>query len=275
MGAELQKGSSQVQKTEADLADLNKKLEFELAQTAVDIAGIADPTPISDVIGAGMSLYTGDFIGAGLSLISIVPYAGDALGKTAKGARAAKKINSLKKSIAASIAAVNKAKKSARKEAAAAVRAQRKAAAAKRAEEAAITIKCPKRCTPPSNPFGVSRLPNDGTWKGTRGNSAWMPDASTDRGKAILEATEGKPIKFKDGYPDFSEFATHRVEIKNMTGKPSDFTAAKREAGLKNTPPGMTWHRHQDGVTMELIPSDINNNVPHDGGASITRSPEF
>ena len=84
-------------------------------QTAVDIAGIADPTPISDVVGAGMSLYTGDFIGAGLSLISIVPYAGDALGKTAKGARAAKKINDLRKRIEAAIAAVNLAKKLARR----------------------------------------------------------------------------------------------------------------------------------------------------------------
>ncbi len=111
MGAELKKSSSEVQNAENDLASLNKELEFQLAQTAVDIAGIADPTPISDVIGAGMSLYTGDFIGAGSSLISIIPYAGDALGKTAKGARAAKKINALKKRIEASIAATNIAKK--------------------------------------------------------------------------------------------------------------------------------------------------------------------
>jgi hypothetical protein len=270
MSAELNKGSQQVQSAESNLASLNDDLKFQLAQTVVDIAGIADPTPISDVIGAGMSLYTGDFIGAGLSLISIIPYAGDALGKTAKGARTLKKINALKKRIEAAVATTNLAKKLARKSAAAAVRAKRKAEAAKKAADTCTTKKCPLL----SNPFGVSRLPADGTWKGTRGNSFWTPDATTKRGQEILKATKGKPIKFNDGYPDFSPYATHRVEIE-MTGKKADFTAANKAAGLKNTPDNMTWHHNEDGVTMELVPSKINNNVPHDGGASIVQSPEF
>lgn len=271
MGAELKSGSGDVQKAESDLASLNSDLKFQLAQTAVDIAGIADPTPISDVVGAGMSLYTGDFIGAGLSLISVIPYAGDALGKTAKGARALKKINSLKKRIEAAIAATNLAKKLARRRAAAAIRAKRKAEAAKQAAEAATTAKCKA----PSNPFGVSRLPADGTWKGTRGNGDWTPDLSTKRGQEIWEASGKKPITFKDGYPDFSPHASHRVEI-DMTGNNhADFKAANEAAGLKETPSGMTWHHNQDGVTMELVPSKINNNVPHDGGASVVKSPEF
>jgi len=264
MGAELKSASGDVAGAEKNLDALNSDLKFQLAQTAVDIAGIADPTPISDIVGAGMSLYTGDFIGAGLSLISIVPYAGDALGKTAKGARAAKKINDLRKRIEAAIAAVNLAKKLARRRAAAAIRAKRKAEAAKKAAEAATNVKC----KPPSNPFGVSRLPADGSWKGTRGNGEWTPDLNTERGREIWAATGGKPITFKDGYPDFSPFATKRVEI-DMTGKNSDFGLANEAAGLKETPPGMTWHHHQDGVTMELVPSNINNKVPHDGGASV------
>lgn len=270
MGAELKTGSSEVQSAEGSLASLNKDLEFQMAQTAVDIAGIADPTPISDVIGAGMSLYSGDFIGAGLSLISIIPYAGDALGKTAKGARAAKKINSLKKRIEAAIAATNLAKKLARRRAAAAVRAKRKAEAAKKAVEAATTAKC----KPPSNPFGVSKLPADGSWKGTRGNGEWTPDLTTERGQEIWQATGGKPVTFKDGYPDFSPHATHRVEIE-MTGKDVDFDAANKAAGLEKTPKDMTWHHNEDGVTMELVPTNLNNNVPHQGGASIVESPEF
>lgn len=271
MGAELKQGSSEVQSAESNLASLNNDLKFQLAQTAVDIAGIADPTPISDVIGAGMSLYAGDVIGAGLSLISIVPYAGDALGKTAKGARAAKKINALKKRIEAAIAATNLAKKLARRRAAAAIRAKRKAEAAKKATEAATTAKC----APPSNPFGVSKLPADGTWKGSRGNSVWEPDVTTKRGQEILDATGGKPITFKDGYPDFSPYATHRVEIEMTGNNYADFKAANKAAGLDETPPGMTWHHNQDGVTMELVPSKLNNNVPHDGGASLIKSPEF
>lgn len=271
MAAELNKGSKQVQNAENNLAKLNDELKFQLAQTAVDIAGVADPTPISDVIGAGMSLYKGDFIGAGLSLISIIPYAGDALGKTTKGARTLKKINDLKKRIEAAVAATNLAKKLARKSAAAAVRAKRKAEAAKKAAEACTT----KKCSPPSNPFGVSKLPADGKWKGIRGNGDWMPDANTKRGQEILKATDGKPITFKDGYPDFSPYATHRVEIEMTGNNYTDFQAANKAAGLSETPPNMTWHHNQDGTTMELVPSKINNNVPHDGGASLVKSPEF
>ena len=264
MGAELNSAAGDVARAEKNLDALNGDLKFQLAQTAVDIAGIADPTPISDVIGAGMSLYTGDFIGAGLSLISVVPYAGDALGKTAKGARAAEKINDLRKGIEAAIAATNLARKLARRKAAAAVRARRKAEAARKAADACTTAKC----RPPSNPFGVRQLPADGTWKGTRGDGEWTPDLNTERGQKIWEATGGKPITFKEGYPDFTPFATKRVEI-DMTGKNSDFDLANEAAGLAETPPGMTWHHHQDGVTMELVPSNINNKVPHDGGASV------
>jgi uncharacterized Zn-binding protein involved in type VI secretion len=82
---------------EAELAELNKELIKELAISAVDLVGIVDPTPISDGVGAFLSLRQGDFIGAGLSLISIVPYAGDALGKTAKGARMVKRLNKIRK----------------------------------------------------------------------------------------------------------------------------------------------------------------------------------
>jgi len=228
MGAELKRASSEVQSAESNLAALNNDLKFQLAQTAVDIAGIADPTPISDVIGAGMSLYTGDLIGAGLSLVSIIPYAGDALGKTAKGARAAKKINALKKRIEAAIAATNLANKYARRRAAAAIRARRKAESAKKAVDAVTTAKCAS----PSNPFGVSRLPADGSWKGTRGNGVWTPDSSTKRGQEILKATGGKPVTFKDGYPDFSPYATHRVEIE-MT---DDFLGFPRTRGRVSMP---------------------------------------
>ena len=48
-----------------------------------------------------MSLKEGDFVGAGLSLLSMVPYVGDAVGKTAKAARAAKRLAKLGKRIAA------------------------------------------------------------------------------------------------------------------------------------------------------------------------------
>jgi multidrug efflux pump subunit AcrA (membrane-fusion protein) len=110
---------------EKDLAALNKDLAWEMSKAAVDAAGIIDPTPISDGISAAMSLAEGDFVGAGLSLISMVPYVGDAIGKTAKGAKAAAKIAKLQKKIAAAAAEIAALKKLEKAEEAAALAAKR------------------------------------------------------------------------------------------------------------------------------------------------------
>lgn len=283
MGAQDKAASDLLKKQEGNLENLNSELALDLAQSAVDIAGIADPTPISDAIGAGMSLYRGDLVGAGLSLVSMIPYAGDALGKTAKGARLAKKMAALKKKISGAIAAVKKAraaKIAAKKKAVTALRAKRKAAAMKKH---AAAKKCKGCRKPTGNKFGTKSPQDgvDGKWKGEKGNSEWHPDPNTPNGKAVLEATGGKPVKFKDGYPVFTPHAKGSVKI-DMTGSSSDFTKARdamREklgdpswpgGGPKQkAPKGWTWHHHQDGATMELVPTDLNNRVSHTGGDSL------
>ncbi len=59
------------------------ELALDVTQMGLDIAGIFDPTPISDGASGILSLVRGDFLGAGISAISMVPYLGDAakLGK--------------------------------------------------------------------------------------------------------------------------------------------------------------------------------------------------
>lgn len=57
----------------------------DLAILIADLAGIADPTPISDGISGLISLTKGDWTGAGLSVAAMVPYIGD-LSKFAKWA---------------------------------------------------------------------------------------------------------------------------------------------------------------------------------------------
>ncbi|PTL75692.1 HNH endonuclease [Vitiosangium sp. GDMCC 1.1324] len=277
MGASLQSSgatSTALQAEQSKLAELNTVLKSDLAQAAVDVAGIVDPTPISDVIGAGMSVARGDWVGAGLSLISVVPYVGDALGKTAKGARLAGRIADLKKGIESSAASIRKIYAD-RRAAAAIERAKRK----KEAAEAAVKKKKCQTCPDEDAAAGKygTRLPRDGKWSGEPGNSDWLPDPNTERGKAILEATGGKPIAFKEGYPDFSPYAVKTVEI-DMVGKNSaDFRSANAAAGFpgSESPKGYTWHHKEDGVTMELVPFDINKNVPHEGGSSVVRSPGY
>jgi len=84
--------------TEA-LAKADADLKWELAASAADVAGMIDPTPASDLIGAGLAVRKGDWLGAGMSLVSVVPYVGDALAKPAKAVRAAKRINELRQTV--------------------------------------------------------------------------------------------------------------------------------------------------------------------------------
>ncbi|GGY55862.1 polymorphic toxin type 15 domain-containing protein [Pseudoduganella albidiflava] len=79
------------------LADIDSELAWEMAGTAADAAGVIDPTPTSDLIGAGIALRNGDFLGAGLSIASTLPYLGDAAAKPVKAARATKRLLGLKK----------------------------------------------------------------------------------------------------------------------------------------------------------------------------------
>lgn len=66
----------------------NKKLlgEAQWYNTALDILGIFDPTPTIDFINAASYYKQGDNLYAFLSLISALPFVGDAVGKTAMGA---------------------------------------------------------------------------------------------------------------------------------------------------------------------------------------------
>ncbi|WP_218079757.1 RNase A-like domain-containing protein [Anthocerotibacter panamensis] len=89
------KADEALELAQKELAHLNREMALEMAQAAADLAGIADPTPISDGISAAISLAKGDYLGAGLSLVSMVPYLGDAVGKPGKIARNARKLESL------------------------------------------------------------------------------------------------------------------------------------------------------------------------------------
>ena len=68
---------------------IDADLALDLAQIGLDIAGIFDPTPISDGANTLISLGRSDWLGAGLSAISMIPYVGDAakLGKLGKYAQ--------------------------------------------------------------------------------------------------------------------------------------------------------------------------------------------
>jgi RHS repeat-associated protein len=52
-------------------------VRWDAVQTTLDVAGMADPTPISDGANAVISVARGNYTDAGLSALAIVPYVGD------------------------------------------------------------------------------------------------------------------------------------------------------------------------------------------------------
>jgi hypothetical protein len=283
MATELDKVNKQydaeILKTEQQLQSLVKSKEWELAKAAVDAAGVVDPTPISDGIGAVMSLAEGDLIGAGLSAVSLIPYLGDAVAKTAKGARAIKRLKELTEAILKVTKKLDqlKDKLARRREAARRVReAKRKAVGS--VEECAAKGK-----------WGDDvQLPTTGRWDppNSKGHGKWTSDDGA------------YTVEYKEGWPDFTTatgpaggpIVKGKVEIEmDLEGKTrKDFSAA--DEAMRKThgdgwtrPKGYTWHHSEDGVTMVLVRSDVHDKsivrggsgAAHSGGASITKSPEF
>ncbi len=98
-----------------EIERINREMAWEAAKTAADLAGLVDPTPISDTVGGLMALKDGDFLGAGLSLLSWVPYAGDAIAKPIKGSRTAAKAAKLAKKMQELTAKLDKLKDTTKK----------------------------------------------------------------------------------------------------------------------------------------------------------------
>ena len=71
-----------------------------------------------------------------------------------------------------------------------------------------------------------------------------------------------------DGYPDFRAAGVVKQEVKiKFTGsRKKDIVLANKEAQLATEPKGYTWHHHQDGTTMQLVPTDIHKATGHTGG---------
>lgn len=68
-------------------SSLQKQAKDIDPQLVLDIAGIFDPTPISDGASVAVSLWKGEFVDALLGGASMIPYLGDAAAKPLKIAR--------------------------------------------------------------------------------------------------------------------------------------------------------------------------------------------
>lgn len=122
-------------------------------------------------------------------------------------------------------------------------------------------------------------------WDGERGNSNCYP-----REKSAVEELKAKgqeSIPFKDGVVDFSKVAEETVTIADMTRNIyNNYMQANKELakqwseqhkyGIEKWTPrdieayrkenGLTWHECSDCKTVQLVPRNIHNSIPHTGG---------
>ena len=122
------------------------------------------------------------------------------------------------------------------------------------------------------------RLPtNNGQWSGTPGNSFWKSNIPE-----VNQMTGNRAIGFNQGYIDLSPFKVTDYTFVNLNGTSADFALADEQLAIDlqmnstnaarvwRSQNQLTWHHVQDGRTLELVPTVLND-IPHVGGASIIR----
>ncbi len=116
----------------------------------------------------------------------------------------------------------------------------------------------------------------------------------SDTVEEIESVTHGKPITFKEGYPDFSEYtyqakgvdgkavsAEVEIELSKAGNREQDFARARTAMAEKlgsekfKEPHDWTWHHVEDGTTMQLVPTELYNNMPHTEGVSMAKDPNY
>lgn len=217
---EYQEAQREAQAAQAEIAALEREKQLDALQAVVDVAGIADPTPISDAVSAGMSLGRGDYLGAGLSVVSMVPYFGDALAKPLKGAKAAVKGTKLGMKLEKAAVKLKKAKEAAefalKKAKGKLGKLGKEAKDAKKVEEAAVAsaenggriIKSRKLSTEEKKKYARGKFrkgKREEVWNQTRKDS---PDG------IVRDPVTQKEIKFEDdwemGHKEGHEFWKHQ-----------------------------------------------------------------
>jgi RHS repeat-associated protein len=116
----------------------------------------------------------------------------------------------------------------------------------------------------------VPRIPDPVAWHQKGGNVTFHTD-----GSMTFTDWQDNAVRYSlDFYPDFTPYVhptNGTVPIKQTGKNKIDFPAADAKRGLPR-PEGWTWHHHEDGTTMQLIPTIINERFSHTGGASVSRS---
>ena len=248
---------------------------------------------VPDLLDAGVYALEGDALSAGLSLGAAVPFAGDALKAGTLASKAGKRV--LQAAGEKSLKQAGETALKATDEVAAAMRQTEKqlledggqgalknaeTAVTNRTSQAGNTGSAAGKKAPTDGNVHVQgnprppkpRKPDVKEWQKKGGKVERNRD-----GSVTYTDKDGVSVTYnKDGYPDFKPYSKGEVPI-DMKGNGGDFSKAdqayRQQIGDPNwqRPKDYTWHHHQDGRTMQLVPSKINAEFSHTGGASMAR----
>ncbi len=276
--------------TDANIARQRQELALDVTQMVLDVAGLFDPTPISDGSNALISLFRGDLLGAGLSAISIIPYLGDAakVGKLGRWAQTIERAVDLAKTDSAFArmirpqleqlgralddigpAVLNRMPQP--------VQDFVRSARAKIGEFLAPPARMTRAdfdALPSISGPGARLKPSGGAWASAPNWDNWI-----ERGGKVIANADGSvtyirrdlvQVRYNSaGYPDFTPHLDHpsgvrSVEVPHSRNRADDFERANIAAGKgkewgRRSPPDYTWHHHENGTTMQLVPRHIHN----------------
>lgn len=264
-----------VKSTGNALRDIGQKYG-EFALDAGLAAGGALPPPFgtaADVASLGRSLSKGDWWGAAFDVIGFVPLLGDAV----KGGRVLNKLSDLGRAVDEMAAGAAKMF-SKTEDAAKAFWASKKNMPAYRDALKACdgTTKClDAAALKKGQQYNSTPKTGDkGEWSPPegRGDGEWVPKPGSELAEAIKPKTS---ITYENGFPKFDGFSQGSVKIPQTGVSTKDLDLAD-EMFKKQTnnpdwkrPDDMTWHHKEDGTTMLLVPSAVNNNTGHAGGQAL------
>jgi hypothetical protein len=150
---------------------------------------------------------------------------------------------------------------------------------------------------------------SNGCWSGEQGNSRWLPDTDYIPKNKHYNNMWGKPwsqilkensctdgIIFTNGEIDFARTGLVKAEVIIPDGIGSCFTERQLEKGIRTRlhdtafailaqhlgktmeevyawkdTNNYVWHECIDLKTLQLVPREIHDNVPHQGGVAILK----
>lgn len=267
----------------------------EKASLVADVAGIFDPTPVSDGVGTVLSAAQGDFLGAGLSILGMVPYVGD-LGKIAKiGKRAPKTAAILKTMLTKADDAAKLGEKFLRNNftlkqiAAAREQAARKVRAA--LLKARNKIPC-KECAKLKNQGKRQLQMPTGTGAGKWQTHDGLPPSSgsgTYKFNDPVELPDGRKVssvEYREGFPDFKNYTVDGKHTLWEVSGDADTDAARLTRQMRETNPNYkppdpekyVLHHFEDG-DVGFVPRSIHDRAEggaaHSGGNTIVNNDLF